>query len=683
MSPITRRTFLVAFGAAIPLGGIAAWLHSRFKTKPLTGSGTIPDSWKTAPPSTPWKPDEPFPHMEFFEPYPAGQPVFEKNLAVPSFLHPNGDWVILPGASGGFEVWDWRQGVPVRSIGGLHVSEHLKYPCGEDNQIPGCFTFDGNTWIHGRAWHGGDDGQALMGTGMDGSGSWDISVSDSVQIDPRRSVVHLVGRAWNSEDGGSCEGISEIDAETGEIRRVADLPPPLRSNGGSFGSGISPDGRWFIAWHPATGKTTPRPWGWWAIWSVADGRCRAYEASRYYQHPVFSLDGATAYITEKAWSWSGQETQSDPVSSLWSTDGMGPSSVKVDQGGIELVRMGEGILEIRSTKDQHQIRRLVAFPPNNALIAFGPKTNLLLAAPPSGTPWLWNRNAPVRKLNSDWGEEYTHHRPGFSPLGCGLARALAWSSDGTRIAVGNDRGQINLFDPRSFRVPNGKVGDETSLGAPTRTLSGFESAIRGLAFTAKGLFALAQDGTIGVWEGEDQSPVRTWKVHPSRSNSLQLSIENRLVATGSLDGVALWSMDDGEFARRLGTGHSGVSCLHVAAGGKWLAATYLDGWLALFELRTGKVLWEVQAHEGVAAAVAFHPTGDWLVTLGWDGRIKRWQARNGMQESSHQAPTAAGCLAWSRDGKWLGVGGSSPVVMDVTLTRRESELSFLWDADCT
>lgn len=682
MSPITRRTFFVALGVAIPLGGIAAWLQSRFKTKPMMGSGTIPESWKTAPSSTPWQPDEPFPHMEFFEPYPAGQPVFEKNLAVPSFLHPNGDWVILPEASGGFEVWDWRQGVPVRSIGGLHGSEHLQYPCREDGQLPGCFTFDGNTWIHGRTWRGGDDGQALMGTGMDGSGSWDVSVPDSVQLDPRRSVVHVVGRAWNSEGGDSSEGLSEIDAETGEISRRADLPPPLQSSEASFGPGISPDGRWFIAWHPVIRKPPTRPWGWWAIWSVADGRCRAYEASRYYQRPVFSLDGATAYITEKAWHWSGQETQFGPVSSLWSTDGMGPSSVKVDQGGIELVRKGEGILEIRSTKDQNLIRRLVAFPPSNALIAFGPKTNLLLAAPPSGIPWLWNWKAPTRDIEALIGDG-PNKRPGFSSLDYGATRSLAWTPRGNQIAVGSSNGAIGLFDAVGFRIPNGTKGDDASLGKPMRVLTGLDAAVRGIAFISEGIVALSQNGTVAVWGAEGEGPRRTWKAHPQRSNSLQVSPDSRMIATGSLDGAAIWSVTDGKLLRRLGASHSGISCLHFDSRGQRLAATYLDGWMALFDIPSGKVLWEVQAHTDVAAAVAFHPSGTWLVSLGWEGQMKKWDANTGAAGSTHGAPKASGCLVWSRDGKWLAVGGSGPQIRDESLSQVVTSLDFLWDAGCT
>lgn len=686
MNPTTRRTFLVAFGALVPIAGLAEWLRRRFPQKPFSGSGEIPASWKSGSISAPAQPIEPFPYLDYYEPYPSGQPSFEKDLIEPSFLHPNGIWVVLPEASGGFEVWDWRQGIPVLSLGGVHGGEDLQYPCGEDTLIPGCFSPDGKTWIHGREWHGGDDGQALMGTGMDGSGTWDYGLPAEVQIDPKRPVIHVTeGRSYAVEGGSDNKGIYEIDALGGDLKRVHELPSPFHTKAFSAPASISPDGRWILAWHEHPAKKPGGGWGWWAVWSLADSRCRAYETGSYDIHPVrgFSLDGATAFIPgQGAWNWSGQDTHSEIAPYPWSAGGIGPSLIKIDREQTELARKGEGILEVRSTKNQNLIRRLVAFPPNNALIAFGPKPHLLLASPPSGKPWVWNRRAPVRAISAQL-ENGSLMRPGFSALDYGAARSLAWDSGGNQIAVGSDLGAIGLFNAAGFRVPDGTKGDETSLGKPLRILRGLDVAIRGVAFIPEGIVALNQNGTVAVWGANGDEPKRTWQAHSSRSNSLQVSPDSRMVATGSLDGAALWSVADGQLIRRLGVSHSGVSCLHFDPHGQRLAVTYLDGWMALFDVASGKVLWEVQAHTDVAAAVAFHPSGNWLVSLGWDTKMRKWDAKAGSAGAIFEAPKASGSLAWSRDGKWLAIGGSHPEIRDESLGQVGGSLDFLWDAECT
>ncbi len=582
--------------------------------------------------------------------------------------------MVLPEVSGGFEVWDWNLGLPIRSLGGVHAGEHLAYPCGEEGLLPGCFAPDGKTWLTAKTWRGGDDGQALMGTGMDGSGTWDQSVSMTIQLDPRLAVIHMVGPG---------DGVYEIEAETGDAIRLGDLPSPIRIGEFSASSCLSSDGRWLLVRHPH--PTVPERWGWWAIWSLPEGRCRAYlfDSDRPAGFPGFSVDGATAFISgNQAWAWSGQRSDLTRASYPWSENGFGPSALTVDQGRTQLIRKGEGILEVRRAKGRDLVRRLVAFPPSNELICFSPNSNLLLATPPSGRPWLWNRQAPIRPIPAQI-EEGPLQRPGFSALDYGSARSLAWSLDGARVAVGLDGGSIGVYKASAFRRPDGTPDDDASLGKPAQFHLGLNASVRGLAFTPDGLVALAQDGTVAIWRTNEEQPAKTWKAHACRSNSLQVSPDTRIVATGSLDGASLWSIADGTCLRRLGGAHSGVSCLHFDSKGQRLAVTYLDGWLAVFGTNTGKVLWETQAHSEVAAAVAFHPSGEWLVSLGWDSRLCRWNAKTGSATSSHEAPKAAGCLEWSRDGKWLAVGGSNPQVRDSSLGGIVSGLDFLWDAECT
>jgi len=678
MNHTTRRSFLAFLGSLWPSAGLfGRWSSMRAGSlEPVGGSSSsIQGLGETATAQTE------FPFKSFYKSFPQGQPAFPRKVAPLSFLHPNGKWVVLPCASGGYEVWDWRKGIPVREIEGSGEGDGLTQPCGNEGVIAGCFTADGLTWLTVRTWRGGDDGQALVGTRLDGSGSWDQSIPMTIQIDPKRPVVHAVGFLMD----GSQEGIYEVDTKSGHPALRRKLPEPLQVGGFSRTTCVSPDGRWLLTRHPNNGSYPRNPSGWWSVWSLRDGQCRAYKSEDVESGniPGFSIDGAKAILSSgEEWIWSQQETHAERAADLWLTGSLSPGSVLADRGRINLVRSGAGVLEVRDSGQQRLIRRLVAFPPANALIAFGPRPNLLIASSPGGVPWLWNRSAPIRELPANIGEG-SLERSGYSVVDFHSTRSIAWSRDGKRLAVGDDAGAIGLFDPSGFRIPDGTKGDEHSLGGPIRRLSGLDSGVRGLAFLPEGIVALAQDGTIGVWGSDGEAPLRSWKAHVSRSNSLRVAPDFRAVATGSLDGAAIWSLADGACLRRFGQAHSGASCLHFDAKGERLAVAYLDGWVAVFEVKTGKVLWETQAQVEVAAAVAFHPSGGWLVTLGWEGQLHRWDARSGRLDSSHKAPPASGCLAWSRDGKWLAIGGSHPEIRDPSLDSATSTLDFLWDAECT
>jgi WD40 repeat protein len=678
MNDTTRRSFLACLGGFFSTTGLLGWI---LPSSNLAAQGPG-DATKASKIGQPNGPQDPFPFLEFYEPFPQGQPLFEGGIVQPSFLHPNGAWACLAGL-----CWDWRTGVPVKRIGESIGGDRLPEPCSYDGTLLGCFSADGGAWI--CAAESKDEPRTLIGIPTDGGEEWRLPVSRAMQVDPKRPIIHVAGQVRNDPEDKDDRGVFAVDAKTGKTTHVLDLPTPLKI--GHFDSGytIALDGRWLLG-HHFNNKPSRNPMFWWAIWSLADGRCRAYRVDDSAKPgvskqgwPAFSLDGATAFLApDRAWNWSGIQSDSELATDPTSHQEFGPSVVRVDQGKIELTRKGEGILEVRASEDQTLIRRIVAFPPNNSLIAFSPKAHLLLAAPPSGTPWLWNRQAPMRPIPASIGDGPLQ-RPGFSPLDYGSARSLAWSTDGRRVAVGSDEGPIGIFRPAGFRIPTGSPSDEKSLGRPVRILSGLDEAVRGLAFLPEGVIGLAQDGQVAIWGSKGEKPVQSWRAHPHRANSIQLQPGSNMVATGGLDGASLWNIADGSCLQRFGSPHSGVSCLHFDPTGRRLAVTYLDGWLTVFDVKTGKALWEKQEHQDVAAAVAFHPSGSWLVSLGWDSQLYRWNAATGKAESAREAPKASGCLAWSRDGKWLAIGGSNPQILDSSLELVDANLDFLWDVECT
>jgi WD40 repeat protein len=48
------------------------------------------------------------------------------------------------------------------------------------------------------------------------------------------------------------------------------------------------------------------------------------------------------------------------------------------------------------------------------------------------------------------------------------------------------------------------------------------------------------------------------------------------------------------------------------------------GELKLWDMTTGQEVYSARGHKGAVYSVAFHPSGEWLVTGGGDGAVRLW-----------------------------------------------------------
>jgi hypothetical protein len=213
MKSPSRRAFLKALGPLMAGPGIVGRLLATLGTAARAGTPALPGQAPGA-----------FPQLEHFLPYPPGEPTFTAALREPTFIHPNGAWVVLPDALGGLELWDRRSGMRVDGLDGGPEGEHLQMPCGENVFKPGSFAADGSTWILLREPYGHDEPPALSGTHLASGRTWEIPIVTTAQLDPRRPLVHVVDNgAW----GSIGPGVYAADVATGKPAKVLDLPPPL------------------------------------------------------------------------------------------------------------------------------------------------------------------------------------------------------------------------------------------------------------------------------------------------------------------------------------------------------------------------------------------------------------------------------------------------------------------------
>jgi WD40 repeat protein len=286
-----------------------------------------------------------------------------------------------------------------------------------------------------------------------------------------------------------------------------------------------------------------------------------------------------------------------------------------------------------------------------------------------------------------------------------LITALAWSPDGSRLAVAAGQ-QIHWLD--GFSLKEIRL---LSIGAFSRSLS----------FSPDGVWLAAgsQDGLVRLWRTQllDQSassldPVYSLLAHQKGVNQVAFDPAQPLLATGGNDAVTrIWDLNSGKQVNQIIGGtfavpglafspdgvflavmNGSVIRLRDAVSGRMYATMRVDA--SLFSLAfspsgdslaagdNAGALWiwsqdsfksggtetlqPLRLDSGVALSgqkdlvwqVAFSPDGNLLAAAFGDGSLQVWDAHSGEKYwSSQLADSAVTSLAFHPGGAWLATGG--------------------------
>jgi eukaryotic-like serine/threonine-protein kinase len=199
------------------------------------------------------------------------------------------------------------------------------------------------------------------------------------------------------------------------------------------------------------------------------------------------------------------------------------------------------------------------------------------------------------------------------------AASLAYAPDGSRLAVGDERGRLHFLDPVSFEVlvsaDVGKGRIECLAWSPDSRLLAVGSGSSSLSL--RDPVSGAELASVPR-EGESRSGT-------SGLLSLAFSPDGKQLAAGwGGSQLVLWNLPGLMIAREL-AGHRGeVFALAFSPDGSRLASGGRDRLLRLWDPATGAALMSYRGHRSYIYSLDFTPDGRRIATGSGDGTVRLW-----------------------------------------------------------
>jgi len=269
-----------------------------------------------------------------------------------------------------------------------------------------------------------------------------------------------------------------------------------------------------------------------------------------------------------------------------------------------------------------------------------------LAAASSGLTWFVEH-----QMQPNW------PRPGYSPkLGGTIYTydspngilAVAWSPDGTRIAMGDGNGRVQAWDANTGQhVINYHDSDSSRVEAVIWLPDG------------KSIVAGDDDSVVWIWNAATGKMRSVYHGHTDWVITLACSPDGRYIASGSNDQtVQVWEAATGRQVV-IYRGHSGgIGSVAWSPDGRYIASASFDHTVQVWEVVTGRRVFTYLGHADMVYTVAWSPDGQRVASGGKDHTVQIWpvalfESAGQPQESTifiYRGLTASvQAVAWSPD----------------------------------
>jgi WD40 repeat protein len=263
-------------------------------------------------------------------------------------------------------------------------------------------------------------------------------------------------------------------------------------------------------------------------------------------------------------------------------------------------------------------------------LAFGPDGQMLVSGGRDQELRLWN----LEQLEMLPGA--TGHRADVL--------ALAFSGGGDVLFTGDTQGVVHRWDART--------------GEPLERLEAPAPEIMTMASSSDGatLALSGNDGSIWLLEASSGRVLRLLQASDTTVLALRFDEgDGRLHALDAEGGLHSWEQDSGALVRSQ-QGRSPVALQgRFGRAGRLVVAAGSDGPVRVWDVRSGALVRELPGHQGRAVDAALSPGGERVASVGADGRLRLWSLRRGTGKVLARFEADTFSVAFTPDGRHLGV----------------------------
>ncbi len=197
---------------------------------------------------------------------------------------------------------------------------------------------------------------------------------------------------------------------------------------------------------------------------------------------------------------------------------------------------------------------------------------------------------------------------------------LAWSPDGTRLALGGAQGvwvySTAMLTGRSTLLPDA------------------QNSIISVAFSPDGstLASINWDSTVRLWDASAGAE-RAALPGTALWDGMQFSPDGRWLLSGTVDGsIVIVDAQTGALVNRFAVGNTGgYSALLNPDGQRLAVGNYPDNSVRLWDVRSGELLMVLTGHTTEVRRLAFSPDGGTLASGDLRGTVRLWDTATGLQ----------------------------------------------------
>jgi WD40 repeat protein len=199
---------------------------------------------------------------------------------------------------------------------------------------------------------------------------------------------------------------------------------------------------------------------------------------------------------------------------------------------------------------------------------------------------------------------------------------------------------VALWDGKTYKrlaAMSVDSGDRESFANST-------NMVKRVAFSPRGTVIASGhgDGKVRLWDTRTHRLRLTLQTNGGIVNALAFNPDGMLLAAGTGGGkLQVWRLSDGKthtvlngftgvVSPYVGPGDADSSCCLVFSGdGNVVAFGQFNGQVPIWDTNTGKRTRLLSGHTDVISSVALAADGKTMVSTGWDGTVRRWNAKTG------------------------------------------------------